>query len=105
MVAPTAIVTPSASGRRSAIARPPASMTRTVSGSTLRPWRSDTTNSCGLNTRHRARPAAIQTGTRKRLIRTNATVPQAALDSQASRLNENVLLNGSTCTTVGTRKR
>jgi hypothetical protein len=32
-------------------------------------------------------------------------VPQAALDSQASRLNENVLLNGSTCTVVGTRKR
>ncbi len=80
----------------------PASITSSDSGSVARPCRSEATSSGGHVTRQSASAAASQRLTPKRRISTNASAPQAALESQASALNENVEPNGDRCTSSGT---
>ena len=83
----------------------PTAITRSDSGSTLRPWRRITTSAAGDSTS----PTTIATESRgptsKIRSSANTTPPVAANDRHASKVNDAVCENGSTCTTQGTAIR
>ena len=83
----------------------PVTITRTVSGSGLRPCRTLATSSGGDSTSTNASGTDTLREMPSRSSRKKRTAPAAPEHSHAIMLNENVCPNGSTCTSHGTATR